>query len=531
MSDHPVERSPAEDETPASPSEREAQGRINTAIENSKFDLGAPPPRFDTGELPWCYGDDRITALVRSPDALYLYWEITDEGIADARRRLGPAGAWAWCTLRIYDTTGKDFDGTNANHYFDLRVERTDRDYFLSLNRPGATVQVEIGMHSHEGYFQPIARSGRADFPRKSPSPNHSLEWMTVTSDDSHPAAVPTTSKYTGPPPGSWRGEEPGHPGHHHGEPAHGEGAPGESRWVESFESRSWTWIHPEATEVRWEGPWLFDNWQTEWRTRWFGAFTGRTEGAWHLTTTFGAHGPVELSEWRIGPFPIHLFDVERVKIEMLGGGHTWLEEPTTGLQVFGPWQVVIRSFDAEPQRRVLGTWRVHWVRVSPPRVERWWTAIERRRTGAWLTQHVVAGASEAHVHVAGGASDVWRVGASERWMLGASEWLAQGGSEVLWIGASETAFAGASALLYAGASGALWGGASEWRTAGASEWFAAGASAWLAAGASERMGASEWLALGASEQWLGGASGSWTFAGGSELTSSGLGRGVEEEG
>src|SRR5580658_2721367 len=126
--------------TISQPPMRELGASENTRVEASKFQLGAPPvTSFDGLEIPWSYGDDRITALVRSPDSVYLYWEITDEGIAGARGRLGEAGAHGWCNLRVYDTTGRSFDGINANDYFDIRVERTDREYFLALHRPTAS--------------------------------------------------------------------------------------------------------------------------------------------------------------------------------------------------------------------------------------------------------------------------------------------------------------------------------------------------------------------------------------------------------
>src|ERR1019366_8716892 len=60
------------------------------------------PVDIDAGDLPWGYGENRITAIVRDPDSAYLYWEITDEGIAAARSRLGPGGDRGWCNLRIY---------------------------------------------------------------------------------------------------------------------------------------------------------------------------------------------------------------------------------------------------------------------------------------------------------------------------------------------------------------------------------------------------------------------------------------------
>src|SRR5262249_28932483 len=147
----------------------------------------------------------------------------------------------------------------------------------------------------------------------------------------------------------------------------------------------------------------------------------------------------------------------------------------------------------------VLSTWRVHWVRVEPAQVERWWTSFERVRTGAWARGRVVpvaAGASEQRMVLEGGASELWRVGASERLVLGASEWLAQGASWAL--GASEWAFGGASAFLYGGSSAMF--GASE-RT-----W----SSQWLGFGSSE-LGA-PWSASGSGGgAQLGGASERWS--------------------
>jgi hypothetical protein len=393
---------------------------------------------FDDQELPWVYGDDRVTAMVRSPDSLYVYWEITDPAIAAARGRLGSAGAEGWCNLRVYDTTGRAFDGTNAHHYFDVRVERTDRELFLDLRRPTASVHVEIGIMSHEGYFQPIVRSGRADFPRKGPSPNHALDWMTVTNDDKHPSARPYGSKYDGAAAGRGSSHPPPDP-----RPTSRHAIVGGPADV-----RPYSWVHPAFTEVRWEGPW-FHEWRSEWKLRWIGT----REGVTAL--------PIENAQWVTGPFPMHLLDPGRLEIRFLGDEQVILEEEATGLQVFGPWEVRIQSFGTE--RRELGAWRVHFARVAPAKVEAWWGALDRARTSAWQRTRVVpGGASESIGVVEAGASEMWRMGASERWTAGGSEWLAQGASEIAWGGASELLYGGASALLYGGASGVVWGGASE---------------------------------------------------------------------
>jgi hypothetical protein len=427
----------------------------------TKFDVGAPRRPFDGAELPWAYGEDRITATARDPDSLYVYWEITDGGIAGARRRLGTGGEVAWCNLRLYETTGRDFDGTNANDYFDIGVGREDRERFVMIHRPGASFHAEIGMMSKDGYFQPIARSGRAECPRASPGSNQGLEWMTVTTHAAHPTARPYISKFSGPAPLSYApapgvssDEQP---------PSYGTRASAvtHEQWSES---QTWTWAHPSTIDVRWEGPWLFGEWHAEWRTHWLGM------------------GSTETTTWRVGPFPLDVGD-GRIEVRFVGGVPASLRDEVSGLEIFGPWQITIRSFDVEPHHRVLGTWNVHWVTVSPPYVQRWLTALERRSTHTFRREVLTGFASGAQALVEIGASEMWRIGGSERRWIGASERWALGGTEVLWLGASQLLFGGASALLARGASEVRWGGASERLWPGASE-------AWSAA-------------FGASESWL----------------------------
>jgi hypothetical protein len=449
--------------------------RDDVRVEGSKFELGAGGTRIDAGELPWAYGEDRITATVRDPDSAYLYWEVTDPGIAAARSRLGPAGASGWCNLRVYDATGRDFDGTNANDYFDIRVDRADREYFLMIRRPTSTIHVEIGIKTSEGYFQPIARSGRADFPRNSPSPDTSLEWMTVTAEGAPPSAAPCRSRYGGPEP-----QLPPREGAGYVDVWKAAFAPSEAQ-VARQQHGPWSGTTHRTFErsahiERW---WHLGEWRAEWR------------GGLRFTHVEGSYEGVEREEWRAGPFPLALLDPERIAVEMIGGLPGLLHAEGTRLTVYGPWRVVIRSFEREPQRRVLGTWSMHWVIGTTPMIQRWGFALERRRLAGYEREHLIAGASEKHHLLERGASEEWRLGASERMWLGASERFIAGASETLYLGASQLAFAGASALLFAGASERM--GASEWMWMGASERMRA------SIGGSEWVGGSAWM--GASEQ------------------------------
>ncbi len=471
--------------------------RDETRIEESKFDHGAIAPVLDSSDLPWGYGEDRVTAVVRDPDSAYLYWEMTDDGIASARRRLGADGAAGWCNLRVYDTASRAFDGTNANDYFDIRIDRGDREYFLMIRRPTSTMHVEVGIKSREGFFQPIARSGPAAFPRNDPSPNTSLDWMTVTSDEDHPAAMPYRSRYAGPEPSLPAREGGGYVDVWRAAYAPSMPQPQE-RTPREHASWSGATVHRHHSPhiERW---WHLDEWRAEWR------------GGLRFARWLGETSEVRTMSWHEGPFPVDLLDAERVAIELLGEAPVRLQSEGTEFTVYGPWRVTISGFETEPRRRVLSTWSMRWVRATTPMIERWGYVLERQLVDGYEREHVMVGASDRMVLLERGASERWRLGGSEKIWLGGSEWAARGASETLFLSASQLGWAGASALLYRGASERI--GASErWRM-GASEWVRMGASEWM--GSSERLGASEWAgasplggaserSMGSSERWAG---------------------------
>jgi hypothetical protein len=438
----------------------------DTRVEQSKFETGGAPPNIDAGELPWVYGEDRITAMVRDPESAYVYWEITDEGIASARSRLGAAGAHGWCNLRVYDTSGREFDGVNAHDYFDIGVDRRDREYFLMIRRPGSSMHVEIGIMTHEGYFQPIARSGRADFPRSGPSPNTDLQWMTVTSEGAPPCVAPCRSRYSGPEP-----QLPGREGAGYHDVWRAAYAPAPELREQDVEAparehSSWSAHHVVSTitQAHIERWWHLDEWRAEWRAG------------------------LRFLRWE------H-HDPARVAVELLGDTPTHVRFEGGEMVVYGPWKLTIRGFEAEPGRRVLSTWSMRWVRALTPMIESWQRVMERQVVSSWEREHVSIGGSEARGMRQGGASEILRVGGSERVWIGASEWVAGGGSETWWLGGSEVAGIGASGRM----------GASEW-LGGSERAGMLGGSEQL--GGSEGVGASKFQGAsevpGSSERWGG---------------------------
>ena len=466
----------ADENTPPSVSRGSTE---KLALDNAvlRIDRGrvAPPSAADEEaraprpeHIPWGYGHDRITAMVVDPNRLYLYWELTDQAIEKARAGLGPAGKDAWLSLRVYDITGRIFDGTNSHSYFDIKVDRSDRQWFIHIGKPASTHLIEIGLKSIEGYFVKIVRSGRADFPRFEPSPDGTIDWLTVRPGGpvGHPerGAPPSDAAGGGGPP-----PLAGPPGGTAGPGAQGAAARGEQAWQEfattGIELKEWSW----------------SGWEHIFQTEWI---DGRRFLEWST--------PAFRTTWEAGPFPMPV-DPPTISEERYEGPVTVypLDNGRTRI-VYGPWHVVIRGIGARAEGQVLSRWEMEasWVvNVGFERVVR-----ELRPApgefGPWaaLGGSEALGASERRWL---SASDLRLRGASELHMLGASELRLRGASEMIFGAASEQRLMGASERLY-------WGG-SEYRFGGASEL------EWL--GASERIGASE-ARLGASDLYAGASEG-----------------------
>ena len=437
-----------------------------------KFELGVHGQAEEPRNIPWAYGYDRVTGMPVDPDRLYVYWEVTDQAIERARVGLGAGGKDAWLNLRVYDTTGRIFDGTNAHNYFDHALDRRDRQWFFHIGKPNSSAFVDIGLKSHEGYFVKIARSGRIDFPRRGPAPPCDPEWLTVRSTwgpvEHAGRGLPAKSTVSIP-------EEslPEHTKLPGGPP------PAPRRHVALL---PWE----ESIMVSEGGRREVIEWEEH-------SIEGHTE--FHRQTYW--ESPVSITSWEAGPFVHPVEAPEAIRQAFVGPTRVYRVGGRTHV-VHGPWQVIIRGLGAHYGRAVIARWEIY----------KSWIADEVKETHVrdihpilqvGSSEQLLAGASERRWRYAsearlGGASEVYYLGASELRARGASERMYMGASQWVIRGASERRFAGASEIRLAGASERRLGGASEIRLAGASERRLGGASEGRLGGASEShfLGASE---------------------------------------
>ncbi|MFH0794046.1 MAG: DUF4912 domain-containing protein [bacterium] len=139
--------------------------------ETAKFEMEAParrrvktPPAKSQRELPAEYGETRIVLMVRDPRWLFAYWEVAVED----RMRLGLTGGGrsSSLALRVYDVTGKVFDGRNANSFFDVRINDYAVSWYVQTPQANRAWAVDYGYYNEDGEFVTVTRSNSAEAPR-----------------------------------------------------------------------------------------------------------------------------------------------------------------------------------------------------------------------------------------------------------------------------------------------------------------------------------------------------------------------------
>ena len=138
-------------------------------------------PFFDSDPLPDNYGDNKVVLMPKNPQWLFSYWEMSQDKINELKGTYGEERVnWAKPTLRVYDVTMIDFNGNNANSYFDIELPEDIGEWFIGGLNPNACYLVDIGLKTTDGVFLTVARSKSVKMPSHSVSDNIDEEWMIV---------------------------------------------------------------------------------------------------------------------------------------------------------------------------------------------------------------------------------------------------------------------------------------------------------------------------------------------------------------
>ncbi|MDP3789466.1 MAG: DUF4912 domain-containing protein, partial [Candidatus Omnitrophota bacterium] len=135
----------------------------------------------DTYDLPSRYNTTNLTLISRDPHFIHAYWEISPSSVETLRNKIDAEFNRIIYTLRMYDVNCVHFNGSNANHWFDLDFDPNNTNsWYVNLWCDNVTYCGEIGAKLPDGKFVPITRSNTVTTPRKAQSHRAEEIWMKV---------------------------------------------------------------------------------------------------------------------------------------------------------------------------------------------------------------------------------------------------------------------------------------------------------------------------------------------------------------
>jgi hypothetical protein len=117
--------------------------------------------------LPDSYNIDRIQLLAIDPTRIFMYWSVSNRKKWLSAQHFQRDWSLLAKIVRVYNTTDLFFDGTNANHHFDIPVGEQNSWHVSHLN-PDSTYVADFGTLNIFNQFIPLMRSHAVKTPRNS---------------------------------------------------------------------------------------------------------------------------------------------------------------------------------------------------------------------------------------------------------------------------------------------------------------------------------------------------------------------------
>ncbi|NLK00084.1 MAG: DUF4912 domain-containing protein [Clostridia bacterium] len=124
------------------------------------------------------YDKDQIVLMVRDPEWLYAYWEITATKQKQLSQQLGNLWQSSSPALRIYEVNQNN--GHNNEIFFDIKVNEGTRNWYIHVGKPNQSFFIDLGRLLSDGSFLPILRSNLVTTPSNSFSQEIDPQWPPV---------------------------------------------------------------------------------------------------------------------------------------------------------------------------------------------------------------------------------------------------------------------------------------------------------------------------------------------------------------
>jgi hypothetical protein len=135
-------------------------------IELAKYLASSGRPRLFEEErfiFPQTYGVNRVRLLVKDPEWLFAYWDVSARSLADVRSELGDrAAALSRLTLRVTDTV--------AGSMQVVLLPDEARAWYVRADAGPRTYRAEVGLTLPSGQFRSLAQSNTVLTPASGPT-------------------------------------------------------------------------------------------------------------------------------------------------------------------------------------------------------------------------------------------------------------------------------------------------------------------------------------------------------------------------
>ncbi len=126
---------------------------------------------------------DRFILMVRDPYWLHAYWELTRSSVDRARAALGQHWHGARPVLRLWELPGEGTTRSEKKVVRDIPVHGGVNNWYIDVDNPPTTFQVDIGYLTVDGKFLCLTRSNVVTTPQVGTAKVSDGNWAGIAAD------------------------------------------------------------------------------------------------------------------------------------------------------------------------------------------------------------------------------------------------------------------------------------------------------------------------------------------------------------
>lgn len=126
---------------------------------------------------------DRLVVMVRDPYWLHAYWELSRRGIDRARAAMGQHWHEARPVLRLHEVSRNGSTSTSRKLVRDIEVHGGVSNWYIDVQDPPKSYQIEIGYLASGNRFYCLARSNVVSTPQGGAADSFDKNWAEVAKD------------------------------------------------------------------------------------------------------------------------------------------------------------------------------------------------------------------------------------------------------------------------------------------------------------------------------------------------------------